>query len=179
MFDSEYSISTVLNSLEAVLQIEYAEELRVCDVVDKAVERMENRYGVTLDKSVYELQQESQLTADNINLFLRDVRTCLEQLSFFIELKVYHKNVPISLADVNYLGYAKKQLMTALKYLQDEKLYKQHHEEVITPLYNTLDNINICSTKRMFVDLLMLERLGVIEGVAIIAQLLYLGGLMK
>ena len=34
MLDSSYSMQTILNSLEAVLQIEYAEELRVQDVID-------------------------------------------------------------------------------------------------------------------------------------------------
>lgn len=179
MLDSSYSMQTILNSLEAVLQIEYAEELRVQDVIDKAIERLENRYGTTFDRDVYSLQQENQLVASNIDVFLRDIRSSLEQLSFFIQLKLFHKNSSFTLSDVNYLGYAKTQLLTALRYLQDEKLAKSHHTEVITPLYNTLDNIHICSVKRLFVDMLMLDRLGIAEGVATVATLLYIGGLVK
>ena len=79
MLDSSYSMQTILNSLEAVLQIEYAEELRVQDVIDKAIERLENRYGTTFDRDVYSLQQENQLVASNIDVFLRDIRSSLEQ----------------------------------------------------------------------------------------------------
>lgn len=178
MFDSDVSLNNLLVSMEGVLKIEYTAESRVSDVIQKAIDRLENSYGTTFDKDVYSLQRENQLTADNINLFLRDIRTCLEQLSFYVELKLFHKNLGISLADVNYLGYAKKQLLTALRYLQDENLAKAHHDEVITPLYDTLDNISMCSTKRLFVQLLMLDKLGVTEGVAVLAQLLYLGGLI-
>lgn len=178
MFDTECSLNNVLVGLEGVLKIEYTAESRVTDVIQKAIDRLENTYGTTFDKDVYSLQRENQLTADNINLFLRDIRTCLEQLSFFVELKLYHKNFGITLADVNYLGYAKKQLLTALRYLQDANLAKSHHDEVITPLYNTLDNISMCATKRLFVQMLMLDRLGISEGVAIVAQLLYMGGLI-
>lgn len=179
MFDSDYSLQNTVNSLEGVLQIEYEDSMRVADTLQKAIERLENRYGTTFDKDVYTLQQENQLTADNINLLLRDIRVCLEQMSFFIQLKLFHKNFTLTLADVNYLGYAKSQLITALRYLQDKTLATQHHEEVITPLCSTLDNIHICMVKRLFVDMLMLDRLGVSEGVSILAQLLYLGGLIK
>ena len=178
MFDTEVSLQNILTSIEGVLKIEYAEDIRVDEVINKAIERLENTYGTTFDKDVYTLQQENQLTADNINLFLRDVRACLEQLSFYISLKLHHKNFSITLADVNYLGYAKSQLLTALKYLQDCNLAKAHHEEVITPLYNTLNNISMCQVKRLFIDMLMLDRLGISEGVAIVAQLLYIGGLI-
>lgn len=179
MFDSEVSLNKILVSFEGVLKIEYAPDQRVQDTLDKAIQHLENTYGVTFTKDIYSLQSENQLTADNLNLLLQDIKACLEQCSFFIQLKLFHKNVPFTLADINYLGYAKSNLLTALRYLQDKAQAKAHKNEVIKPLYNTLDNISMCTPKRLFVVLLMLDRLGVVEGVALLAQLLYMGGLVQ
>lgn len=178
MYDAEVSLTNILVSFEGVLKIEYTAEERTSDIIDKAIERLESTYS-TLDKDIYTLQSENQLAADKLNLLLRDIKAVLEQLSFFIQLKLFHKNVPFTLSDINYLGYAKTQLLTALKYLQDVDSYKQRHSDICKPLYNTLDNIGICTPKRLFVCLLMLERLGVTEGVSLIAQLLYMGGLVQ
>lgn len=178
MLDNQISLNNILVSFEGTLKIEHLEEARVEDCIRDAIARLEETYGTKLDKSVYALMDENQLTADNLNLFLRDIKACLEQMSLFIQLKLYHKNFAVTLADVNYLGYAKKSLLTALKYLQDATEYTRHRDDVITPLYNTLNNINMCSIKRMFVVMLMFDRLGIDEGVAIMAELLYLGGLV-
>ena len=69
--------------------------------------------------------------------------------------------------------------MNVLKYCQDKKLFKQHKENIIQPLSNTLNNISMCTIKRLFIILLMFSELGIDEGVSIIAQLLYLGGLVS
>lgn len=179
MFDTEVSLSNILISFEGVLKIEYSTDMRVSDTIDKAIQRLENTYGTTLSKDIYTLQSENQLTADNLNLLLKDIKTCLEQLSFYTSLKLFHKNVPIALADVNYIGYSRTKLILVLKYLMDDRLYEKHSDDVLTPLYNALDNINMCTIKRLFVSALMLHRLGVKEGVMCLAQLLYLGGLVE
>lgn len=179
MFDSEVSLNNILVSFEGVLKIEYAPDQRVQDTIDNAVRHLESTYGTTFSKDIYTLQSENQLTADNLNLLLQDIKACLDQCAFFIQLKLYHKNVPFTLADVNYLGYAKAKLLTALRYLQDDDESKLHGKEVTKPLYNTLDNISMCTPKRLFVVMLLLDRLGVCEGVALLAQLLYMGGLVQ
>lgn len=179
MFDAEVSLNSILVSFEGVLKIEYAPDQRVQDTIDKAIQHLENTYGTTFSKDIYSLQSENQLTADNLDLLLQDIKSCLEQCAFFIQLKLFHKNVPFTLSDVNYLGYAKSNLLTALRYLQDDGQAKLHSHEVIKPLYNTLDNISMCTPKRLFVVMLMMDRLGVTEGVALFAQLLYMGGLIQ
>lgn len=178
MFDDTISFNNILTSLESTLSIEMLGDMTVSEIIDAAVQRLENTYAFTLDRDVYTLQSESQLTADKIDMLLKDVQQCLAMLSFYTNLKIFHTNMAITLSDVNYLGYAKEQLLTALKYLMYENEYRKHSTEIITPLYNTLNNIPMCSVKRMFIILLMLARLGISEGVAIMAQLLYVGGLV-
>lgn len=178
MFDDTISINSVLTSLESTLSIEMSSDMKVSEIIDAAIQRLENTYACSFDRDVYALQTESQLTADNINLLLKDVQQCLAMVSLYTNLKLFHANMNITLADSNYLGYAKEQLLTALKYLQYEDTYKKYSEDIITPLYNTLNNVAMCSVKRMFIIVLMLARLGITEGVAILSQLLYIGGLV-
>ena len=179
MLNNEVNLKQVLVSLEATLKIEFPPESTVAEIVNDAVARLENTYSISLDKSVFELQKESQLLADNVSLLLRDITQCLCQLSLFINLKLYHKDFDLFLADVNYLGFDKSKLMNLLKYCQDKKLFKQHAENFVQPLYDTLNNISMCDVKRLFIILLMFHRIGVEEGVSIVAQLLYLGGLVS
>jgi hypothetical protein len=178
MFDDTISFNNILTSLESTLSIEMSGDMRVDETINAAVQRLENTYACTFDRDVYSLQSESQLMADNINLLLKDVQQCLAMLSLYTNLKIFHMNMGITLSDVNYLGYAKESLLTALKYLQCETEYKKHADDIITPLYDTLNNIPMCSVKRMFIIMLMFARLGITEGVAIMSQLLYIGGLV-
>ena len=62
--------------------------------------------------------------------------------------------------------------------MQDANAYAVKGKADLIPLSHQLNNIPMCMVKRLFVILLMLARLGVVEGVAIIAHLLYLGGLV-
>lgn len=178
MLNDSISFNNILTSLEGTLMIEVTGDMRTDEIIQAAIQRIENAYVIELDRDVYSIQSESQLMASNVDGLLKNVQQCLAQLSLYINLKIYHADLGITLADVNYLGYAKEQLLTALKYLMFETEYKKHHDDIITPLYNTLNNISMCSVKRMFLILLMMDKLGITEGVAIMAQLLYLGGLV-
>lgn len=178
MFRDTLSLNNSLVSLESVLKIEIDGEAKVKETVEDAIRRLENTYNCTLDKDVYTLQKENMLTEDKINLFLRDVKQVLADFSLYMNVCIYAKSMCITLSDVNYLGYDREELLTYLKYFQDEQQYKQYGPELVPVLYNVLNNIGICAVKRLFIVLLMLERLGITEGVAIISQFLYLGGLV-
>lgn len=176
MFNKELGINALLVALEGTLKLEVT-DATVDEIIATAVQNLENSYNFTLDKDIFTLRDESIATTDNINKLLRNIKQSLAEASLFIQLKAFHKDLVISLADVNYLRYAKAQLMAALETLQDVDLYKEKGEEIVTPLYKVLNNISMCSVKRLFILLLMFHRIGVAEGVAIIASLLYMGGL--
>lgn len=178
MFDNSISFNNLLTSLEGTLMVEMSGDMKVVDIVDAAIDRLENRYACKLDRDVFSLQSEGQLMADNIELFLKDLQHCLASMSFYTSLKLFHANMAIMLADVNYLGYAKGQLLTALRYLMYETEYQKHADDIMKPLFTTLDNIPMCAIKRLFISILILYRLGVSEGISILSQILYLGGLV-
>lgn len=178
MFDNTIAFNKILVSLESTLKIEASGDMLTEEIVKASIDRLENQYNTDFDRDVFSLQDESQLQATRLDQLLRDVHQCLGELAFYTQLKLFHKNLGLSLADVNYLGYERNQLLTALKYLQDDDLYKQYHEAVIEPLTNTLNNTPMCTVKRLFIVLIVLHKLGISEGVATVAQLLYLGGLI-
>lgn len=178
MFDSMVSVNSVLLGLEAALRIEMDPSKKTKENVEAAIERLENAYVVQFDQDVFSLIEESQLMSDKLTIFLRDIQQALCMLSFYTDLKLYHKNIPITLSDTNYLGFAREQLLTALRYLQDSNEAAKHGESVMLPLENALDSVSMCSVKRLFIIMLVLNRLGIKEGVACVARVLYLGGLV-
>lgn len=177
MFDAEFSFLNMLTSLESTLKIDYTGDDRVSDVLDNAVKALESFYACDFDKDVFSLRAENQLYADNLNMFLKDVKQCLAEMSLFNQLKLFHKNIAFNLSDINYLGSSKQLLLTSLRYLQDQAEQQRKREDVIKPLTAALNNVPQCQPKRLFVIMLMFDRLGIQEGVAITAQLLYIGGL--
>lgn len=179
MLDNNISLTNILVGLESVLKIEYLNGAKVEETIQKAIDTLESTYSVTFSTDLFSLQQEHQLTSSKLEILIRDITQSLSQMGLFIQLKSYHCNLGITLADVNYLGYAKPRLLTCLTYLQDKKAAAATRDEIIPPLTATLNNIGMSTIKRLFVCMLVLDRLGVAEGVAVVSQVLYMGGLVE
>lgn len=175
MISDIISLTSILINFEQVLKIEYS-EMSTERIIRSAKSKLENTFQVTFNKSVYELQAENRLVADTLNMFLEQVTDALRSLSLYVDNCMFHNNVPINLADVNYLGFDATSLKVGLRYMQSEKTYSQR-ENIITPLRAAVSNIEPCDIKRLFVIFFMLDELGISEGAAIVARLLYLGGL--
>lgn len=178
MIIESLSLTQAITSLESVLKIEYSNDAKVDETIKEAIKRLENANGITIDKDIYSLQAENQLATDILNHFVLDVTECLKQISLYICLQTFNHSIGFTLADVNYLGTARPKLMAGLKYLLDKNLYPRR-ADVINMIRSTLDSVPLNKIKRMFVALLLLEQLGITEGVAIMAQLLYMGGIVS
>ena len=175
MISDIVSLSSVLLNFEQVLKIEYS-EMSAERIIRAAKSKLENNFQVTFSKSIYELQAENRLVADSLNVFLEQVVDVCRSLSLYIDNCMFNNSVPIDLADVNYLGFDSNSLKVALRYLQNAKTYTQR-DNIIPSLRAAVSNIEPCDIKRIFMILFMLDELGIYEGAAIAAKLLYLGGL--
>lgn len=175
MISDMMPLSSILINFEQVLKIEY-NEMSADRIIRSAKSKLENTFSVRFDKNIYELQAENRLVADTLNMFLEQVVDALRTMSLFTCNCMFNSNVPINLADVNYLGFSEAPLRTSLRYLQSAKTYVQR-EAIITPLRSAVGNIEPCDIKRLFIIMFMLDELGIYEGAAVVAQLLYLGGL--
>lgn len=175
MISDYISLSSILINFEQVLKIEYS-EMSTERIIRNAKSKLENSFQVTFNKSVYELQAENRLVADTLNIFLEQVIDALKGLSLYVDNCMFNSSVPIDLADVNYLGFDGNSIRVALRYLQSSKTYAQKND-IIIPLRAAVSNIEPCDIKRLFIILFMLDDLGIGEGAAVVAKLLYLGGL--
>lgn len=169
-------IKSVLISFEGVLGIDYMDDISTKQTLDDALSRIEQTYDLVIDRDLFSMQTANNLIASKADILLHDITDCLKTMSLYKDICMFTKSVGISLADVNYLGNDKNVLCTLLRYLQDES-EADKWKSALEPVIQTLDNVSICIVKRLFIIMIMLHKLGINEGVSIIAQYLYLGGL--
>ena len=170
-----FTLQQVLLSFETTLRIEYS-ETEVSRVIKNAKQKLENAYQCRLDKPVYVVQAQNELVSENLDVFIQEISECVKQLAALTSVTMFTKRPPINLADVNYLGFTAETLTTALKYLQDKVCYEKR-ATIVPALTNALNNVEMSQIKRLFIIMLTMENLGLAEGVAACAQLLYIGGL--
>ena len=176
MLSDMFTLQQVLLSFENTLRIERNEN-DVSRIIKTAKQNIERAYACNLNKPVYVVQASSDIAADSLDVFLQELSECFKQLAALISISAFTKKPPINLAVVNYLGFTAETLTTALKYLQD-RVYYEKRSTVIPAITNALNNVEISQIKRLFIVMLVLEDLGISEGVAACAQLLFMGGLV-
>ena len=177
MLIEDVSLKDILTSMEAVLEIEYS-DIPASEIVDNALKRLESNYNIDINGDIYGALAANKLIADDVNRLLSKITQCLKDMSYYILLVVYSKNVPICLGDVNYLVIGRVYMNNALQYLQDADYCKAHGDDTIASLCSAVDQVQVCYITRLFVCMFTLYKLGLQEGAGIIARLLYLGGLV-
>lgn len=178
MLSNMVDLSTAVLSFETVLKIEY-EENNTKRVVSNAIRKLETAYGMRIDgKSLYDLQSENINLADNIQNLLHQILECSKTLSFLFLNGMYNHAIPITLSTVKYLGLGKEALQTILRYFQNVDEYYLA-DNAIQQITLGLDGIDMSTVKRLFIVLLVLDKLGVKEAVAVVAQYLYYGSVWE
>ena len=99
-------------------------------------------------------------------------------VSFLFQNGMYHHSIPITLSSVKYLGLGKVALQTILRYFQNEDEYYLS-KNTIPQLVLGLDGVDMCTVKKMFIILLVLDQLGITESVSVLAQYLYYGSVWE
>ena len=173
MLRYKLSLVNILMGFENALKIDY-QDSDVEKIVKNSRQRLENLYGIKLSGDIYEDQINTRLTGDRIDLLLTRVLEQMKSLALFISISLFDKRYGESLRDFNYMGFNEEELKEALKYLQDEVLYEKRNA-FFHQIVKSTSNMEISDTKRLLVIMIVLEHLGIKEGVALIAQYLYLG----
>lgn len=174
MLRNSVSLSDVILSFGNTLRIDY-NLTDVREIRDESIRQLENIFHVKIDKSLYDLQSENKFVSKEVEMLLQEIVENLKSMSLLLSISTFDKHYGNSLKDIKYMGYDRKTLMTCLKYLQDEKLYKRRGE-FFESIVLGVNSVYMCSTKKLFIIMIILERLGIEEGVSIIANYLYLGG---
>lgn len=171
MIRNTIALSDVLTALENQLRIEHTQS-DIGEVRLQTRQRIEASFGIQINSRITEMQ--NGLTNDSISSFLAQITESLKTLSLLLSVSLFDKKYAETLADVNYLGFSKQSLMTSLKYLQDEKMYARR-QDFFPDLVRSIGKIDMSRIKRLLIVMVVLEDLGIDEGVAIIAMYLYSG----
>lgn len=178
MLKDMVDLTSAVLSFETILKIEY-EEVNTERVLAAAVRKLENAYGMRIEgKTLYELQAENVNLADNIQNLLMQVLECTKTVAFLFQCGMFQHNIPITLSTVKYLGLGRESLQSILRYFQNVDEYYLAGNAT-RQLMMGLDGIDMSVVKRMFIVLLMLDKLGIKEAVAVVAQYLYFGGVWE
>lgn len=166
-------MSEIIIAFEHVLKIE--QEQDTGKAILSARQRLEGVYQVQLKDDLFAIQKGSH-NNDAVQQLLSQITVCLKDLALLHSISLFDKKYAINLYDVNYLGFAKDTLQVSLRYLQDEVLYEKRHSFIPAIIKGT-SRIESSRAKRLLTIMLLLESLGVKEGVALIASYLFLGSL--
>lgn len=173
MLRDKLSLTDILMGFENVLKIDYrdadAEEL-----IKNTRRRLENSYGIKFSGDIYADQLKDQQVGDTLDLLLSQVLDKMKSLALLMSISLFDKRYGESLKKFNYLGIHEEELLQALKYLQDDVLYEKR-KLFFDQIVRAVGNIENSDTKRLVVIMAVMESLGIKEGVALIAQYLYLG----
>ena len=145
-------------------------------IIKRAKENLENRLQCKLTESVYTLQAKNALVSQSIDAVLNGVSAGIELLATLYAMSIYLKDRKnFDMADVNYLGQDRGRLATGFKMLADRVYSRQAHDEMMAAIKSQLNNMTMNQLKRLLLVMIMFDELGIDEGVATCANLLYLG----
>lgn len=169
-------LSDIIIGFESVLKIEYRDaESDAGRILLSSRQKLENAFQIQINDNIYALQNET-MVRDSVQSFLAQVTECVKQMSLLTSISLFDRKFAVNLFEVNYLGFAKENMLNALKYLQDETLYEKR-DTFIPTLTRGVSRVEASRIKRLLIVMLMLEDLGIKEGVAIIASYLYMGAI--
>lgn len=171
---SRVSLKEVLLGFENVLRIEYKDK-DVENIIKRSKQAIENSYQIQLGSDIFDMESDrSRVIGEALDTFLAQLTECIKSMSLIVSLTLFDKRKDMTLKDVNYLGFNDLQLKTALRYLQDDVLYEKR-DSFLSTLTRQTSNLAMNDIKRILTIILVLEKLGVKEGVAVLVQYLYLG----
>lgn len=169
-------LQNILTGFEEALHIDFKTQ-DVKQLKEETRESLEVSIREHIEESIYKLHIQTKYLNDSVSSLIDQIETCMKDMALLLSISMFDHKFGQTLKDVSYCGFAKDELMIILKHLMDEKL-QDNRGSFMKALTESLNSVNIGEVKRLFIIMLILEDLGVVEGVALIAQYLYMGGML-
>lgn len=172
-----YDLDNILREAEATFQIDGAdyEEQDVDIVVRNVKQRLGRQAQIDFEKYKVTDPEISQGYYRSQVVMLTDSVALLHgRLCGAIHIQRYLTVSPVSLKDVNYLGYTEQSMRAVLMALQ-RKETAPAATDAIKAIKSKLGVVVSCREKRLFMLIIIADAIGYPEIVAAVAEMLYQG----
>lgn len=166
-----------INELEIALCIDGEDYgSRDIDIVLNRIRtRIQRQYGIELSGRISD-STSSYVLGDEMRNFIDNMQFIYNKVCALSAYSRYCGEIPISLERVNYIGVSKTSLTSLLKLLQCEGRTK-YVEASMDTVKGRITSLPMCSEKKLFLCLVVCYYIGLYELTAVLAEILYLGGL--
>lgn len=176
MLDGRIPIVDLNNTLvgfENHLRLDVKEPIDV--QIQECVAELENAWSVNLEgRTIFEVRIENPMAQESIDPFVAQIVECCKNIAYLCQTNIFYEDYGLTLRDVNYLGFDKDRLANSLCYLMRKTLYSSR-VSFFESILHAASRLDISQIRRLIAIMGALERLGFAEGVALIAQYLYIG----
>lgn len=115
---------------------------------------------------------------DQVDILLGALTDCLKNIALLVNIESYDSVFGQTLKDINYLGTTETKLINSFKILSKKDL-QVRRIEFFNELLTAFSAIKVCSLRRMVCIIGVLENIGVLDGVAILANHIVIGAMYK
>lgn len=172
-----YDLDNILREAEATFQIDGKdyEEHDLDFVIKNVKQRLGRQARIDFEKYKVTDPEISQGLYRVQAMMLTDSVAMLHgRLCGAVHIQRYLTTSPISLSDVNYLGYTEQSMRAVLMALQ-RKETAPAAADAIRAIKEKLGAVASCREKRLFMLIIVADAIGYPEIVAVIAEMLYQG----
>lgn len=170
-----YSLSTVLKELEAVLQIDGIdyEEIDSERLLQNVKKRIEKQYQLDLSDTSYGATMVNNMAYQgSLVIFIDNVSRVHSILCGYAQICRFTMEIPISLSSINYMGFTRETLKEVLVSAQvNSKMVAI--SRAMEAIGEKLATLNLCYEKRLLTCFYVVYKLGLYELTAALAELLY------
>lgn len=115
---------------------------------------------------------------DQVDILLGALADCLKNMALLVNIESYDSVFGQTLKDVNYLGTTETKLINSFKILSKKDL-QVRRVEFFSDLLTAFSAIKVCTLRRIMCIIGVLENIGVLDGVAILANHIVIGAMYK
>lgn len=171
-------LDKLLTEMEAAIKLHGKDymESSYDTILRNIKQRINKEYQIDLNLGkINDISFETGIYRSAVALFLDVMAMVHSKLCAYCQICRYMTHNDISLSSINYMSYTQESMKKILKALQREKTMVMA-EESIEMMKTKIMTIKTSNEKRLFMLLLLSWDIGLYELVAVIAEILFLGG---
>jgi hypothetical protein len=168
----------VINEIEVALCID-GEDYASRDIdiaTSRIIKRLQRNYSIDFNINNMNNVYFGSSLGDETKIFLDNIKFLYDRISGCSHYFRYIGQIPINLSKINYLGITKESMLGVLKLLQCEGKHNSM-SNAMEQIKSKIGTISMSTEKKLYMILYISYILELYELTAVIAEILYLGGI--